>query len=60
MSTRQTRTLISILFIVLAVLSISNCATTPKTQEERESVKPEIFFKSIEMIGERLDKVAEY
>ena len=43
----KTRTLVSILILVLAVLLVSNCATTPKTQEEREGVNQEVFFKSV-------------
>ncbi len=39
----KTRTLVSILILVLAVLIIiGGCATTPKPQEERE-----VFFQSV-------------
>ena len=44
----KTITLISTLILVLAVLIIiGGCATTPKTQEEREGVEPEVFFRSV-------------
>ncbi len=44
----KTRTLVSILILVLAVLTITNsCATTPKTEEERGLVKPKVFFRSV-------------
>jgi ankyrin repeat protein len=44
----KTKTLLSILIFVLAVLIItSSCATTPKTKEEREGVQPEVFFQSV-------------
>ena len=43
----KTRTIVSIFILVLAVLVIiGGCATTPKTQKERESVNQEVFFKS--------------
>ena len=45
----KTRKLVSILILVLAVLIIiGDCATTPKTQEEREGVNQEVFLKSVE------------
>ncbi len=40
------RTLISIMILVLAVLIINSCVTTPKTQE-KESVNQEIFFQAV-------------
>ena len=44
----KTKTLVSILILVLSVLIITGgCATTPKTQEEREGVNQEVFFKSV-------------
>ena len=43
----KTRAVVSILILVLAVMIISSCATTPKTQEEREGINPEIFFQSV-------------
>ena len=44
----KTRTLVSILFFILAVLIVVNsCATTPKTKEEREGVNQEVFFQSV-------------
>ena len=41
----KTRTLISILILILAVLLVSSCVTTPKTKEDRE-----VFFKSVRVV----------
>ena len=46
-SKMKTRALVSIVILVLTVLIISSCATTPKTKEEREGVHPEVFFESV-------------
>jgi ankyrin repeat protein len=44
----KTRTLFTILTLVLAVLIITgSCATTPKPKEEREAIEPEVFFQSV-------------
>jgi uncharacterized membrane protein YvbJ len=65
----KTQTLVSILILVLAVLIIvGSCATTPKTQEEKEGVPDKVFLQAVKsgdyaevkkLIGEGADVNAQ-
>ena len=43
----KTRTFVSILIFILAVLIASSCATTPKTQEEKEGIPDKVFLQAV-------------
>ena len=44
----KARTLVPTLIFISSVITVmGSCATTTKTQEEREGIEPEIFFRSV-------------